>query len=91
MGVEPTQDGITAPQTVLKTAPATGPGVAPSGHVNQSTKDMLSWMTRPNAPLLRSLDVSCTCPCKATEGPLVERVSDGASTSIGSEEIGRAR
>ena len=29
MGVEPTQDGITAPQTVLKTAPATGPDVAP--------------------------------------------------------------
>jgi len=29
MGVEPTQDGITAPQTVLKTAPVTGPGAAP--------------------------------------------------------------
>ena len=29
MGVEPTQDRSTAPQTVLKTAPATGPGVAP--------------------------------------------------------------
>ena len=29
MGVEPTQDEIIAPQTVLKTAPATGPGVAP--------------------------------------------------------------
>jgi hypothetical protein len=50
MGVEPTQDGITAPQTVLKTAPATGPGVAPSNHVRQSTKDMPSWLTRPDAP-----------------------------------------
>lgn len=29
MGVEPTQDGITAPQTVLKTAPVTGPEAAP--------------------------------------------------------------
>ena len=29
MGVEPTQDGSTAPQTVLKTAPVTGPGAAP--------------------------------------------------------------
>ena len=29
MGVEPTQDRITAPQTVLKTAPVTGPGAAP--------------------------------------------------------------
>ena len=30
MGVEPTQDGITAPQTVLKTAPVTGPVAAPT-------------------------------------------------------------
>ena len=29
MGVEPTQDGITAPQTVLKTAAVTGPRAAP--------------------------------------------------------------
>ncbi len=29
MGVEPTQDGSTAPQTVLKTAPVTGPEAAP--------------------------------------------------------------
>ncbi len=29
MGVEPTQDRITAPQTVLKTAAVTGPRVAP--------------------------------------------------------------
>ena len=29
MGVEPTQDRSTAPQTVLKTAPVTGPGAAP--------------------------------------------------------------
>ena len=31
MGVEPTQDGITAPQTVLKTAVVTGPRAAPYG------------------------------------------------------------
>ena len=31
MGVEPTQDGITAPQTVLKTATVTGPHAAPLG------------------------------------------------------------
>jgi len=31
MGVEPTQDGITAPQTVLKTATVTGPRAAPLG------------------------------------------------------------
>jgi hypothetical protein len=30
MGVEPTQDGSTAPQTVLKTAPVTRPEAAPS-------------------------------------------------------------
>lgn len=37
MGVEPTQDGITAPQTVLKTAPVTGPEAAPARpyHVGQ--------------------------------------------------------
>jgi len=29
MGVEPTQDRITAPQTVLKTAVVTGPRAAP--------------------------------------------------------------
>ena len=29
MGIEPTQDGITAPQTVLKTAPVTRPEAAP--------------------------------------------------------------
>lgn len=29
MGVEPTRDRITAPQTVLKTAAVTGPRVAP--------------------------------------------------------------
>ena len=30
MGIEPTQDGSTAPQTVLKTAPVTRPEAAPS-------------------------------------------------------------
>jgi len=34
MGVEPTQDGSTAPQTVLKTAPVTGPGAAPQAHAS---------------------------------------------------------
>jgi hypothetical protein len=29
MGIEPTQDGSTAPQTVLKTAPVTRPEAAP--------------------------------------------------------------
>ena len=33
MGVEPTQDESIAPQTVLKTAPVTGPGAAPRAHL----------------------------------------------------------
>ena len=32
MGVEPTQDGSTAPQTVLKTATVTGPRADPLSH-----------------------------------------------------------
>jgi hypothetical protein len=35
MGVEPTQDGSTAPQTVLKTAPVTGPEAAPCAYVQE--------------------------------------------------------
>jgi len=38
MGVEPTQDGITAPQTVLKTAPVTGPEAAPAGDGSTSRR-----------------------------------------------------
>jgi PAS domain S-box-containing protein len=37
MGVEPTQDGITAPQTVLKTAAVTGPRAAPYAHLATRT------------------------------------------------------
>ncbi len=33
MGVEPTQDRITAPQTVLKTAVVTGPRAAPLARI----------------------------------------------------------
>jgi hypothetical protein len=38
MGVEPTQDGITAPQTVLKTAPVTGPEAAPWRNVGAGAR-----------------------------------------------------
>ena len=37
MGVEPTQDGITAPQTVLKTAAVTGPRAAPREGIHLRT------------------------------------------------------
>jgi hypothetical protein len=33
MGVEPTQDGITAPHTVLKTGTVTGPRAAPQRYL----------------------------------------------------------
>jgi len=78
MGVEPTRDGSTAPQTVLKTAPVTGPGAAPPRRLSWHTRGKTCTAKRSRAAALGGDDAARRLPLprKETHVPDDEKTRD---------------
>ena len=94
MGVEPTQDGSTAPQTVLKTAPVTGPGAAPRANAYLRTgreeargrgreADTQRRRPRPRPSYFSYATISQSCPAPDSLEPTTTAVVAETAMSAG--------